>query len=247
MRGPQSTDGFLALRALEFVTSIEKLATCQDVIERFSRAIAEFGFDSYIMTAVDERDVTQRVMASGWNPEWVAIHTERKLKEADPVRRQVLRSVNPFFWSEASYDPQREPRAKQVMDLAADFRMKEGFCVPIREGSSVRAISIAGEKPDRGPGIKAVLHIVSLFTYSRFCGLIKSELPPSHSLLTYREREALRWVSIGKSDWDISTILRISERTARAHVENAMHKLKAANRTAAVTEALSRGEIPLNY
>ena len=242
-----SADGLLALRALEFVTLIEKLATCQDVIDHFSRAMGEFGYDSYIMTALDERDFTQRVMASGWDPEWVAIHTDRKLKDADPVRRHVLRSVNPCFWTEAPYDRQREPRAKEVMDLAADFRMKEGFCVPIREGGSVRAVSVAGDKPDSGPIIKSVLHIISLFTYCRFRALINPALPPSHSLLTYREREALRWVSIGKSDWDISTILHISERTARAHVANAMHKLKAANRTAAVTEALSRGEIPLNY
>jgi DNA-binding CsgD family transcriptional regulator len=97
------------------------------------------------------------------------------------------------------------------------------------------------------PTDEGVLHIISLFAYCQFRALINPALPPSHSLLTYREREALRWVSIGKSDWDISTILHISKRTARAHVENAMHKLKAVNRTAAVTEALSRGEIPLNF
>lgn len=246
LREPQLADGFLAPRALEFVTSIEAMNSCQDVMQLFRGAIAEFGFDAYLMIAVDDRDFTQRVMASNWNPQWIAIYTNENLKDVDPVRRQVRHSVNAFFWSEASYDPQREPRAKQVMDRAAEFRMKEGFCVPIREGNLIKTISIAGEKPDLSLRVKAVLHIVSLFTYNRFCALTKPWLPCSPSLLTRREREVLRWVSLGKSDWEISTILRISERTARAHVTNAAHKLKAANRCAAVVEALTRGEIQLS-
>ena len=128
------------------------------------------------------------------------------------------------------------------MALAADFHMNQGFCLPIRTGNTIAAISIAGDKPDLGHGVKAALHIMSLFAYNRFRALTNP--PLQSSVLTEREREALRWVSIGKSDWDISAILHVSERTARAHVLSAVHKLKAANCSAAVAEALSRGEIP---
>ncbi len=131
------------------------------------------------------------------------------------------------------------------MERAADFRMKEGFCLPIRDGNTIAAISLSGEKPDRGPGVRAALHITSLFAYNRFRAITHPPVPPAKNLLTPREREALRWVSIGKSDWDISEILNISERTARFHVVNAVHKLKAANRSAAVVEAVKLGEISL--
>jgi DNA-binding CsgD family transcriptional regulator len=63
--------------------------------------------------------------------------------------------------------------------------------------------------------------------------------PPyaSHSL-SPREKEILGWIMHGKSTWDISTILKISERTVKFHVENIMKKLSAVNRTQAVAIAL---------
>jgi PAS domain S-box-containing protein len=58
------------------------------------------------------------------------------------------------------------------------------------------------------------------------------------SSLSPREKEILTWVMQGKSTWDISTILKISERTVKFHVENVMKKLSAVNRTQAVAIAL---------
>lgn len=52
--------------------------------------------------------------------------------------------------------------------------------------------------------------------------------------LTARERDALAWVAEGKSDWEISVILGVSETTARFHVDNARKKLGAVNRAQAV-------------
>lgn len=243
-----SVDRFWATRALEFVTALAAVAACEDVMALFRREIAQVGFSSYIMvTAIDGRDLKRRLLARGWHREWAAIYAKRNLQEADPVRRQISLSTNPFLWSEVSYDPAREPRAKFTMERAADFGMTEGFCVPIRYGPAVAAISIGGDKPDFGPGVRTALHIISLFTYNRFRAIIESSSFQCQKLLTDREREVLQWVSVGKSDWDISTILNISERTARAHVTNAARKLNAANRPAAIAEALRVGEISLNY
>jgi hypothetical protein len=87
------------------------------------------------------------------------------------------------------------------MAHAADFRMREGFCVPIRDGNAVATLSISGERPDLGPGVRTALHVMSLWTYHRFSAISRPP-PTTKKLLTPREREALRWVSAGKSDWD---------------------------------------------
>jgi DNA-binding CsgD family transcriptional regulator len=55
----------------------------------------------------------------------------------------------------------------------------------------------------------------------------------------------LRWALAGKTDWEIGVILKISERTARAHMWNAAQKLHATNRTAAVVQALRSGLVNL--
>lgn len=230
---------------MEFVSSLDAASSCGDVMELFRREVAGLGFTSYVMIAVDDRDFTRRLIANGLNPEWPAIYAKKNWKEVDPVRLKVARSVLPFLWSEAAYDPRREPRAREVMAHAAEFQMKEGFCVPIRDGNAIATLSISGEKPDLGPGVRLALHVMSLWTYNRFSAITRPPPPLTKKLLTPREREALRWVSAGKSDWDISEILNISERTARFHVVNAVHKLKAANRSAAVVEAVKRGEISI--
>ncbi len=59
-------------------------------------------------------------------------------------------------------------------------------------------------------------------------------------LLSRREQEVLRWVNLGKTSWDISVILNITERTVNYHVGNIMRKLGVNSRVHAVSEASGR-------
>ncbi|MDQ0455944.1 helix-turn-helix transcriptional regulator [Rhizobium paknamense] len=62
--------------------------------------------------------------------------------------------------------------------------------------------------------------------------------------LTQREKEALLWTAAGKSYWETSIILGISERTVRYFMANARNKLDAVSNTQAVAKAMSQGLIP---
>jgi DNA-binding CsgD family transcriptional regulator len=59
-------------------------------------------------------------------------------------------------------------------------------------------------------------------------------------LLTKREREIMQWLKQGKSTWEISQILCISERTVKFHINNVITKLDAVNRTHAVAIAIEK-------
>jgi FixJ family two-component response regulator len=61
--------------------------------------------------------------------------------------------------------------------------------------------------------------------------------------LSMREREVLKWLKMGKSSWDISVILDISERTVNFHITNIMNKLDAMTRTQAVAICIEKGLI----
>ena len=63
--------------------------------------------------------------------------------------------------------------------------------------------------------------------------------------LTARESEVLRWVANGKSAWEVGEILHITKRTVDEHVQTAVRKLGAVNRTHAVALALCDGIIKL--
>jgi DNA-binding CsgD family transcriptional regulator len=56
--------------------------------------------------------------------------------------------------------------------------------------------------------------------------------------LTPREREVLWWAARGKSALQIGEVLHITKRTVDEHIQNAIRKLGAANRTQAVAIAL---------
>ncbi len=64
--------------------------------------------------------------------------------------------------------------------------------------------------------------------------------------ITPREREVLGWLKQGKSSWDISVILDISESTVYFHVSNIMKKLGANNRPQAIAIATRLGLVNLD-
>jgi len=67
----------------------------------------------------------------------------------------------------------------------------------------------------------------------------------SSKKITERELEILRWVQMGKTNWEISTILAISPLTVKNHVQNILRKLDAQNRGQAAAKATKLGLIDM--
>lgn len=65
------------------------------------------------------------------------------------------------------------------------------------------------------------------------------------SILTKREKEVFDLLIINKSTNEIAKNLKISEKTVRNHISNAMQKLGVKGRAGAVVELLKLGEISL--
>jgi len=70
--------------------------------------------------------------------------------------------------------------------------------------------------------------------------ITKSMLPGKNAdeLISERERECLQWAAQGKTSWEMSQILNVSESTIIYHLRNATKKLDAANRMHAVVKAV---------
>lgn len=60
----------------------------------------------------------------------------------------------------------------------------------------------------------------------------------SHSVLTVREQDILKWIYLGKSNFEIGAILKISPLTVKNHVQKILRKLNVVNRTQAIGKAL---------
>ncbi|WP_333681947.1 LuxR C-terminal-related transcriptional regulator [Dyella sp.] len=70
--------------------------------------------------------------------------------------------------------------------------------------------------------------------------------PSANARLSRREREILQWVAYGKTSYEISIIVGLSERTVNFHVAGAIAKLNAANRTHAAVKAALMGLITVD-
>lgn len=72
-------------------------------------------------------------------------------------------------------------------------------------------------------------------------------LQPNKGLkkITDRESEILQWVQMGKTNWEISTILAISPLTVKNHVQNILRKLDVKNRGQAAAMATKLGLIEM--
>src|SRR3954467_9462434 len=62
--------------------------------------------------------------------------------------------------------------------------------------------------------------------------------PSGQSVLTAREQDILKWIYLGKSNFEIGAILKISPLTVKNHVQKILRKLNVVNRTQAIGKSL---------
>ena len=195
----------------DFVDAVERLNT-PGVIELFKseiRACAGFRL-SWPACRRREPPFPELTVANGWPIEWFELYTRENFSILDPVPRHGASTVQPFGWSEARYDKDDDPAAHLVMTRATEFRLRDGYCIPLHYDEGGAVISLATEYLHLDPVAKSALQLIGVFT-DHIQSLSRAQ-PEKRDLLTTREREVLRWVAGGKTSWEISVILRISAR-----------------------------------
>ena len=232
-------------RALDFVDAVERLSA-PGVIQLFEAEIKACGFHAYIMAGLPSpgTSLSDLTVANGWPPEWFDIYTRENFSAMDPVPKFGASTVQPFEWSEARYDKESNRAAHLVMTRATEFRLMQGYCIPLHYDGGGAVISMATEQLNIDPVAKSALQLIGVYAHNRIRSLGRPNQQKRDGL-TAREREVLRWVADGKTSWEVSVILRISERIVKFHLIQASRKLNAVNRTSAVAKALARGLIKL--
>lgn len=230
-----------ATEAFDFVGRLDDLITVPEIIEEVAKSFSLFGFENFIITGLPNprERFEQVVLLKKWPAGWFEIYAQEDYVRVDPVIRLCRNTVQPFEWSEAPFDGEKEPRAREVMDRATDFRMKNGFCLPIHGINGYEAcFSMSGINLDLSSKTKPALHLMTMYAFERVRQLLNPLPRQGVGLLTPRERETLMWAAAGKSAADTGDILGITERTVTAHIVSACQKLDATNKTQAVARAM---------
>lgn len=157
-----------------------------------------------------------------------------------PLITRALASIEPFSAADTRAAPLSDKQRRVLQHLSVSLNLRDGWTFPISYCGTTRGIvMIGGVAPDMGALPCSILHLLAHTAFKRSEELASpiAAARRTHAL-TGREVECLHWVAQGKTDLEIATILSISARTARFHVENAKRKLHVATRVQAVAEAL---------
>lgn len=232
-------------RMFDAVSDFAAIGTPQGVTDKLATLLGSFGYTSFLVTSIPEPPLRLEpyILVNGWPKPWTEHYIARDYYKHDPVAAWARKTVNPFDWREAPYDREQDRQAAEIMNIATDFGLVEGFLVPIVRSVGFQAcVTMAGRKPDLDPMAKRVIHGISVFAYMRISTLLGEQIK-SKGALSATEKEILSWAAIGKTSWEIGQILNITKESVDELAKRAAKKLDAVNRTQAVVNALCRGEI----
>jgi transcriptional regulator EpsA len=114
----------------------------------------------------------------------------------------------------------------------------------VRDGTSSLYLAAAAESINSGGSIRRFHFLLDLLiaqidtAFRRVSGLklLGASTDGDASVLSCREKEILAWVSEGRTNQEISSILAISAFTVKNHVQRIIKKLRATNRTEAAAK-----------
>ena len=236
----------------EVIGKFNRAVTPQDICDGLLGFTSRYGLTSMVACTIPShhertRDAqSQHLLVSAYPTGWRDRYLDRHYVHIDPVVRRVKRDLSPFLWSEASPFAQEEHRAsvERMFGEAGEFHLKAGLAVPlITLDGAAATVSLAGEAIDLPPEARGMIAMISAFAIARAIDLRDRERKRMRAKLTPREIECLKWAADGKTEWEISAILHVSEHTAGKHLANAHRKLGAANRAQAIANALRWGLI----
>ncbi len=236
-------------RTFEVIEKLKRAATPQGICDALTSFTGRYGLACMIAATLpspEERMQEQHFLVSAYPAGWMDRYLDQDYARIDPVVRRVKADPSPYLWSENEIltESKHCSLAKKIFDEAAEFKLKAGFVIPLSMlDGAVAAVSLGGEAAEMPPDARAMIAMISIFAFARAIALRHGGKETQRPGLTPREIECLKWAAEGKSEWEISAILHVSEHTADKHLANVHRKLGAANRAHAVALAIRWGFI----
>lgn len=172
---------------------------------------------------------------------WRERYFERNYHEVDPVIKRTPTLSRPFVWDHLLKREQLNPPERLVMEESREAGLRHGISVPLFGPSGrVSVLSFASPFDDADP-CRHIGHLNALAWqfHVAFAAIAQPTAQARRGIgLSKRERDCLQWTAEGKSAWDVSVILQISENTVNYHLKNALRKLGVTSRTVAVIKAI---------
>jgi DNA-binding CsgD family transcriptional regulator len=174
--------------------------------------------------------------------EWIELYVTRNYQQIDPILKENFESFRLQYWADTYRKMQP---LKEFHSHAEDFGLARGYTHGVRSftGEEGSLFSFSGRTVEHCERTATILDVFIPHLHQALRRTVKYDHARTAEALSLREKEVLKWMTQGKSNWDISRILHISERTVHFHGQNIKQKLNASSRSHAVAIAVEAGII----
>src|ERR1700730_5932034 len=242
-----ATSADYARAAFDLIDDFEHTKTPEQVVEQLASTLSVFGFSTILITGVPEppQRVEPYFLMNGWPRGWSGHNSKANNHACNPPGTWCRRTIDQVEWSEGVARSNHSAPAVPCIAPEDDAGLTKHYLVPvIRATGSTSCVTMAGERPEFESRARRAVYMLSLYAHARAVSLLDcTDGPGPRRELTLRQRADLHWSAGGKSAWDVSVILGISERTGNWLISRAGRKLKAGNRTHEVVTASPAGQI----
>lgn len=173
--------------------------------------------------------------------EWIELYKKEQLVRKDPIGQICMTGQGTYFWEDVY---RKTPPSKAFLDIKeGSFKLYHGYTHVAAKDSQWSIFSFAGDKIEKTP---RTLHLINkVAPYFHEALIQKQQKEQQLPSLTKREQQVLQEVAVGKTTWDVSLILNISEATVKFHLQNVMRKFGVHNRSHAIALAVKHRQIQL--
>ncbi len=226
----------------DFIRKIEGINDLQELQGQFTEELKPFGFDKHTcLSFVDMNNPPPNaILLFSFPKEWVRHYKEEKFFEDDIVLKTLFREPRPCIWNKLT---DLDKRNQQIFSEASEFGISNGITIPIfLPGSYPCTVNIAGDHKDVNPDVFHALHLMAVHYHYRVLQISGIIPPPAQQTrFTKREKDCLNWIAFGKTSWEISIILGVSENAINFHIKNIFFKLDVSTRAMAIFKASQLG------
>ena len=227
---------------LDALKTIDRSESSDAVISAFMAFVEPLGFTSFLISQLANplrSEFRSAMTYTNWPTDLVESRFKKVGMIHDPIVQYGIRSRHPFAWSQAIEHASRFGRG--LAKEARDHMITDGYMFPMRKpGSPDGGVSIGAEFIDISTADLADLELAAMHTYYRLEALHPPQPANDVRPLSPQEIDVLQFAAAGKSIWDISMIMSISESAVKDATKRARTKLNAVNTCHACTTAISR-------
>lgn len=147
----------------------------------------------------------------------------------EPIRRRTT------HYRISDYAPRSDRRFGPYWDAFSQARIADAVCATAYgRDDRIASVHLGVDRIAPDASIDPALSLAGSMLVERLLTFDPDEPQTPGPSLSPRERDVMRFVADGKTDWEIGAIMGLAEATARFHADNARRKLGASNRAHAV-------------